>query len=392
MSEIIMEAIESALISHRGHDAEKHIMTIRFRTKTGVPGSVYEYANVSPKLYADAIAYKNDKGEVSFGQFMNRYIKADPKRYPFRKLEEIGESSTSELHPNISDNAIPNPAKKSPLDPQWIDGKASMTDFTSGQPLPATTQTVVEPIPTDEEALKTAAEELNKKALTIGEVRRNAIIIGTIEAYELAAVTGNAIARMRAALESTMRPKIKELYAPYKAALEILNKYDGPLEQDEKRLKEGMRLFKQEQDRARIAEQNRIRREQEAEAERVAAATAQQLQLADAIEAEQRGETELAQQIIESKPLPIAPAYIPPVNLPSAITRVAGETHKEDWAFEWVDENGDPVQTPRIDLIPSEYLMIDEKAIAKVVKTLKGRTLIKGVRAYDRGAVSFSKK
>jgi len=363
MSEIVMEEVESSLISHRGHSREDHLLNIRFRTKTGVAGSLYEYGNVTPQLYAEGCEYRNDKGELSFGQWMNRVIKADPKRFPFRKLEEIGSIPVAE----------------------------TTTDFASGQPLPATIAEA-EVLPEDEEELKAAAEALNQRALAVGEVRGNAIVITNLDAYNLAVTVGTAIARMRDALEKTMRPKITSLYKPYKAALEILNKYDNPLESDEKRLKEGIRLFKLEEDRKRVAESNRIRREQEQEAERVANETAQTLKLSDAVAAEERGEPELAEQILAAPALPIRAAYVPPVNLPSAIIRVAGETHKEDWTYELVDENGDPVQTPRRDLIPDEFWVLDEKAIAKVVKTLKGRTSIRGVRAYDQGAVSFSKK
>src|SRR5882672_5244248 len=89
MSEIVMEEVESSLISHRGHSREDHLLNIRFRTKTGVAGSLYEYGNVTPQLYAEGCEYRNDKGELSFGQWMNRVIKADPKRFPFRSWRRL---------------------------------------------------------------------------------------------------------------------------------------------------------------------------------------------------------------------------------------------------------------------------------------------------------------
>ena len=73
-----MEAIDSSLISHRGHDPERQVMTIRFRIKTGAPGSLYEYGNVSAAIYAEACAHK----EMTFGQYFQRIIKPDPEAVP----------------------------------------------------------------------------------------------------------------------------------------------------------------------------------------------------------------------------------------------------------------------------------------------------------------------
>lgn len=367
-----MEAIDSSLISHRGHSSDDHILHIRFRTKTGVPGSLYEYANVSPALYAEGLAYINDKGDASFGQWFNRTVKIDPKRHPFRKLEEVGGV------------AVDDTLDKAKATAQAYIDSTPTTDFASGQPIPAITTEPEILIPEDAEALKTAALQLKEKA--------SAIIINSAEACELAMKTGMAIARMRDALDKTFRPGIQVKHQAWKAELAILNHYDQPLESDQNRLRDGIIKFRQEQQRIADAESRRLREEQQRVAEAEANQRAQELKLADAIEAEQRGEPELAQSIIEAPALPLQPAYVPPVYVPTNVPTVKGASHREKWIYEWVDKDGNPIQHPDMSLIPMEYHLPDDKAIGAIASRLKTRTNIPGVRVYDAGNVSFSKK
>lgn len=355
MSDVTMEAIDSHLISHRGHNPDAHVLYIRFKSKSGT-GPLYVYGNVTPELYEEGLSYKNDKDELSFGRWMNQIIKADPKRFPFRKLEEADGAPVIE----------------------------STMDFTSGQPIPATTPEIIPPIPEDEEELKQAALALQEKA--------KGIIINSAEAYGLAETTALAIARMRDALERTMRPKITALYTPYKAALAILNLYDNPLEIHQKNLKAGMSAYKRIEDAKAQAEANRIRQEQQRRAEEDARLKSDELKLADAVEAESRGETELAEAIMAAPALQLSAAFVAPVHVASSVPKSENSTHIPKWVFVFVDERGEPVDEPRLDLIPREYIKVDDKAIGSVVRTLKNRTNIPGIRAYDEGNVRFNLK
>ena len=353
-----MQTIESSLISHVGYNPDQQLLQVRFRTKSGVPGALYQYGGVSPKLYEDGLTYVNPKtGERSFGSWFGKVIKPNDKEFPFRKLEDVG--------------AVP------------VQGELPATDFASGQPLPATTAEV-EVLPADPEELMQKASELQKKA--------SMIQIVSAEAYELAAKTGMAIARMRDALEKTFRPGIDKAHKAWKAELAILNHYDHPLAADQDRLREGMKAYNRQKQLEAQREADRIRQEEQKKAELEAQQKADALKLADAIEAEDRGEVELRDQIMAAPALSIAPAYVPPVHVQVEVPKVQGSNHVEKWAYEFVDEKGNPVSSPRFDLIPREYLMVDEKAIGKVVRTLKVRTNIPGIRAYDEGNVTFSKK
>jgi soluble lytic murein transglycosylase-like protein len=352
-----MEPVDSSLISERGYDPAKKIMQIRFTNKKFKHGSLYRYGNISPELYADGCGFVSEStGKLSFGGWFQRFVKPNDRSYPFTKLED----------PHDGDGFFETPT----------------IDFESGGPLPATTL-APEPSQNPDE-LMAEAEALAKRTKEIGEVRGNAILIASPEAAALAMTTGMAIARMRDALERTMRPKIKDLYAPYKAALEILNRYDKPLEEDQNRLRAGLAAYHQEQKRLRDVEEARLRKIQEDQAEEEARHRAEELQLEDAVAAESRGETELAEQIIAAPALPVAPILPAPVRVATAMPSVAGVGMREKWQWEVTDESK----------IPREYFVLDRKAIDAVVSRTKGRanTLIPGIRAYDAGTASFSKK
>lgn len=365
---IELHPIESSLISHVGYDPQAHLLHIRFATKNFSVGSLYEYANVNPAIYEAACTHISTRtGELSFGQYFQQEIKPNDKRYPFRKLEDAHDAPAVPIREALTASL------------------AETTDFASGQPLPASLAEEPEPLPDDEAKLIAEAEALAAKTKEIGEIRGNAIVIASAEAADLAMTTGKAIARMRDALEKTLRPKITELYAPYKAALAILSRYDKPLEEDQNRLRAGLSAYNQEQQRKAREEEQRLRREQEIQAEKDATARAQELQLHDAVAAEARGETALAEQIIAAPALPLAPVFAAPVRVLADVPRQKGVSIKKKMAWEMLDESK----------LPDEYWIVDTKAIDKLVDGLgeRANTALNGaIRAYDAGTVAFSKK
>lgn len=371
---MILESIESSLISHRGFDPQKRVMQIRFATKSGVPGALYEYGNIAPEVYEEGLLHINPKtGERSFGQWFGKIIKPNEKEFPFRKLEDVGavpvreQMTTGEFAKGLLDAS-----------------RSNTTDFASGQPIPAMTAEPVEALPDD-------IEELKPRALALIE-QAQAIVISDPVSYKLAEVTGVALARMRDALEKTLRPKINELYAPYKAMLGILNFYDKPMESHMNALRSGMSAFKRAEDAKaqRLANEERARLQKIADDE--ARERADALKLEDAIEAEKRGEPELAQTIMDSPALEVAAAYVPPVHVASSVPKGSGSYHVEDWKFVWVDAKGNDAEYPDLSLIPRQYILIDEKTIAAAVRRTKNRTEIGGIRVYDAGDVRFKKK
>lgn len=149
--------------------------------------------------------------------------------------------------------------------------------------------------------------------------------------------------------------------------------------------------YHQEQERLRHEAEAEQRRERErlerAERERVAAENERRQReeedrrIAAAVAAEARGDITAAGQII-SQPVVVPtvaarPVFVPPVNV-APPPKAAGVTVRMDWDFEIEDEAQ----------IPRQYLAVNEVAIRKVVKALKGQHGIPGIRAVEKPVTS----
>jgi hypothetical protein len=392
-----LEPVQSSLISHRGFDADKHVLHIRFKHKTMPYGSLYEYGNVSPELYAEGCAHiSSTTGELSFGQWFQLVVKKDDKKYPFRKLEDphTGDGFVGTTLDFESGTPVPatTPKADEPLiqdTPRIIEARKELENWLKAPQTDPANRRIVEDAQAElraaqEEALQAKYDALKAEVAKVGTLSGAAIVIKTPEAAKLALITGNAIARMRDALERELRPEIERHRAPYIALLAVLNKYDKPLESDQKRLRDGIAAFNRNQRLIEEQENARLRRQQEAEAEARAAKEAEELHLHDAITAEAQGDIPLMETIMASAPLPVAPRMPAPARVASAIPDEVAKAGKKKYKWEVKNQA----------LIPDEYFILDTKAIDKVVDAMgdKANTLIPGIWAYDAGTVAFSKK
>lgn len=79
---ITRQKVESSQIESIGHDPATSTLEIEFVSRRpGVPGSVYQYGNVSADLHAQLV------GAESIGSFFGKEIKPHKDKYPFRKME-----------------------------------------------------------------------------------------------------------------------------------------------------------------------------------------------------------------------------------------------------------------------------------------------------------------
>jgi hypothetical protein len=74
--------VESRQIAAIGHDAASQTLAVRFKNWKGEITSLYHYDNVTAEDFA-ALQAAESKG----GHF-NKVIKADPVRWPYRKVED----------------------------------------------------------------------------------------------------------------------------------------------------------------------------------------------------------------------------------------------------------------------------------------------------------------
>lgn len=170
----------------------------------------------------------------------------------------------------------------------------------------------------------------------------------------------------------------------------IGEKYDGPVEEADRAHKaltkeRGLYLTpaketkKVVQDKSDLYCAARRRREEDAAkaAAARAAAEAQDEHLARAVDAEEKGDIAGADAILDAPPQDAAPIA------PTGGKHVFGSGYSNvDYDYEIVDAN----------LIPRNFMKIDEVAIKKVVKAMKEKTDIPGVRVFPVDKAVFRSK
>lgn len=120
-------------------------------------------------------------------------------------------------------------------------------------------------------------------------------------------------------------------------------------------------------------EQERQHQEAERAAAEAARAEAERRQLEFALRAEQQGDTERAERILEAPP--------PLVSVPSVTApipqKIDGVSYVETWQFAIVDEAA----------LPREFMVPDLKRIGAVVRAMKGAVKIAGVKTWAEKSV-----
>lgn len=76
-----MKEVQSSQIHSIGHDAASNKLAIRFKTKDGMPSSLYHYSNVTPEDFAVLYAAE------SIGSHFYKAIKPFAEKYPYVKIE-----------------------------------------------------------------------------------------------------------------------------------------------------------------------------------------------------------------------------------------------------------------------------------------------------------------
>lgn len=185
------------------------------------------------------------------------------------------------------------------------------------------------------------------------------------------------------------RQKIQELFRPALEILEQAKRIGGQkIVEYQRRVDEDRRRKQAEADAAARRERERLAREAaeakakaEAEAEELrkkaeAAAAAGRMAEAGRLEAKANAKEEAGEA--KAMDMQAEAAAIPTTVLVPEAPKIAGISSRENWDFEIINP----------DAIPREYLIPDEKAIRSVVKALKGKTNIAGIRVFDKGTVA----
>ncbi len=359
---IDLEKVTSTRVSAMAYDDAVSALYVTFPS-----GMTYEYQGVEQDVFESAITAE------SIGKFLNEHIigkRGKPAPYPYRVV--------------IMD----------PQQPQTI-SPVSAISAASIAPLPIATdagQSSVEiipvvrdilskvPIPEDDAQLPSFAQtQLYAARQLIKRDAQNRPIIGGSAAY-LAAENGLlAMKEVRKSVWDRLQKVVEPTHKAWKAAVALRDEAVGPYDQAEKELKEAMLQFHWQEDDRRRAEELAETRRLEAEAAEDAKVRAQEEADKEAAHLEAQGDIEEAVQV-RSNPLPLAPAYVPPVILPSAVPSSGATSMRENWTFEITN----PTEIP----LSHEWYTLDERKLTAYVKSMKSHAKVPGVRFYDKGTIS----
>jgi septal ring factor EnvC (AmiA/AmiB activator) len=114
-------------------------------------------------------------------------------------------------------------------------------------------------------------------------------------------------------------------------------------------------------------EQERKRQEEEARLRREAEKVEEERRLQEALEAEKTGNIKEAEAILEEK------TFIPSPIVEKTIPKVKGQTMTTIWRWRVIDVN----------IVPREYMQVNEIAVNQIVKALKSKVNIPGIEVYQ---------
>lgn len=204
--------------------------------------------------------------------------------------------------------------------------------------------------------METQTVELESQALALVDEAQGLLIV-THEDLSMADQYLSRNKRMQRQWEELTQPAVDAANKSADAARAVRDRILNPLKEWERAIK------------AKMAAWRRVQEQQRLEAERRAN---EEARLAAAVDAEQAGDKEQAEAIIDNG------AMVPPVILPPVVPAGTRAVFRKEWTY--VIENEA--------LIPREYLMVDTAKITQVVKAMKEQTKIPGVRPYPKDVVA----
>jgi hypothetical protein len=169
-------------------------------------------------------------------------------------------------------------------------------------------------------------------------------------------------------IEDRLKEPKQKAKASWQDWIDLEKELMKPLLEKEIDYKKEIVAWSTEQERIRKAEEDRLRE--------IARKEEEERQIQAAIAAEQSGNQEEAQAIIE------APIQAAPVIVERTVPKVAGISMRENWKFRIVDEKK----------IPREFLKVDEVKIGGYVRSMKSAGNIPGVEIYNESTVGAGRR
>lgn len=193
--------------------------------------------------------------------------------------------------------------------------------------------------------------------------KANSMVITSAETYLDATDFLKTLKGMQKEAETKFEKSIKASYAAWKEICNLKNSIVEPLAEAERLLKGKAIAYNQEQERIAAAKQARIDAQKRKEQEEL---------LAKAKKAEEKGQTEKAENLMQQAQNMPAPV------VEKAVPKNSGISIKKNWKFRVKDVNA----------IPREYMIPNEKALQGIATSTKGSIKIPGVEFYSEDNMS----
>lgn len=212
------------------------------------------------------------------------------------------------------------------------------------------------------ETIPVDTEELERQ-IELGVRDATDLAIKNDDDLEVASALLRGIKTVLKRIDETFGEAVKAAHAAHRKILEAKKKHSEPLEKAETALKRRMGKYNQEQEQLRREKEQRLRaaeRKREEEA-----------RLAQAEELEARGKAKEADEVLD------APIETTPIVVPAA-PKPKGVSYRTKYGWRLVDP----------DKLPRDYMVVNEKAINKVVQALGEKTNIPGIEITKEQVVS----
>lgn len=196
-----------------------------------------------------------------------------------------------------------------------------------------------------------------------------------VEDYEKAANFGRILKQKSAEVTAFFAPMKKAAHEAHKHICDREKAMLAPIVNAEKMLKRTMAKFQEEQERKQREEEARLRALAKAEEERL---------MAEAIQMEAMGETEMAEEHFENAQFMENAARN--IAVPNQPVKAEGVSTSVDWVIESIDPSKVPVEFLNQMLRP-----VDEKAVIRLIRAHKGNVSIPGVVFKKTAKLSFRK-
>jgi hypothetical protein len=224
------------------------------------------------------------------------------------------------------------------------------------------------------------------------------LIIVDDATYLLAGQLLKAVKSLQAEIEATFDPVIESAHRAHQQALLAKSAHATPLLKTEGLLKNKilqrdnvLRMAKEQADREQRESERKAREEQETAERKAREEAAEQKRQAEmalqmALEAEQEGDTQTADELLaEAAKVESIPVVIPkvatlpaPRPLPPPPPKIQGVSSRTVWRWR-VKELND---------VPRAYLLLNETLLNTVARTSKGQTHIPGIEFFSKQDLS----